>query len=151
MLSRLIYVSEAADALNLPAVEAILAQARQKNRMRDISGMLLFDSKVFMQVIEGDAQKLTDLYGRISQDVRHRRLKLLEFSAIDERRFGAWAMDFAGGGEGNRAVFLRYSSSSLFQPYELSAINALAILTELAGNRVDTVPAAQREAMSALT
>jgi hypothetical protein len=138
MLARLIYVSEAADALNLPAVEAILQQARQKNRLRDISGMLLFDAKAFLQVIEGDPQKLTDLYGRIAQDTRHWRLKLIEFTAIAERRFGAWAMDFAGGGSSNREVFLRYSSGSSFLPYELSAGSALAILTALAGNRVET-------------
>lgn len=135
MLARLIYVSEATDALNLPAVEAILQQARQKNRLRDISGMLLFDAKAFLQVIEGDPQKLTDLYGRIAQDTRHRRLKLLEFTAISERRFGAWAMDFAGAGSSNREVFLRYSAASSFQPYELNAGNALAILEALAGQQ----------------
>lgn len=137
MLARLIYVSEATDALNLPAVEAILQQARQKNRMRDISGMLLFDAKAFLQVIEGDPQKLTDLYGRIAQDTRHRRLKLLEFAAITERRFGAWAMDFAGAGSSNREIFLRYSAASVFQPYELNAGNALAILDALASQRGD--------------
>lgn len=156
MLARLIYVSEAADALNLPAVEAILQQARHKNRLRDISGMLLFDCKAFLQVIEGDPQKLTDLYGRIAQDTRHRRLKLLEFTAIAERRFGAWAMDFAGAGSINREVFLRYSSGSSFLPYDMSAGSALAILCALASQRGEpvspvghpTTPACCSEAMS---
>jgi hypothetical protein len=150
MLSRLIYVSEAADALTLPAVEAILAMARPKNRLRDISGMLLFDSQAFMQVMEGDPQKVTDLFGRISQDTRHRRVKLLEFTAISERRFGAWSMDFAGASDSNRAIFLRYSSSSSFQPYELCAGTALAILTALADNRIEASAGSPREALSAL-
>jgi hypothetical protein len=148
MLARLIYVSEATDALNLQAVDGILLQARQKNRLRDVSGMLLFDCKAFLQVIEWDPQRLTDLYGRIAQDTRHRRLKLLEFTEVAERRFGAWAMDFAGSGSSNREVFLRYSRSSSFEPYELAASNALAILSALASNRVETTapPAAALEA-----
>jgi hypothetical protein len=131
MLARLIYVSEAAAALNPDDVERILQRARQKNRLHDVSGMLLFDSKAFLQVIEGDALALSDLYGRLTQDSRHTRLKILEFTEVPQRLFGDWAMGFAGAGSENRPVFLRHSSSSQFKPYELGAAGALAVLVAL--------------------
>jgi hypothetical protein len=131
MLAHLIYVSEAVEAMTPADVETILLQARQKNRLRDITGMLVFDRRAFLQVIEGDAQRLTDLYARISQDTRHQRLKLLQFGALAERKFGDWNMGFAGSGGTSRRVLLRYTASSVFAPYELDASAALALLISL--------------------
>jgi hypothetical protein len=132
MLARLIYVSEASEALTPHDVETILQTARLKNKLRDITGMLVFDRRAFLQVVEGDAQRLTDLYGRISQDTRHHRQKLLQFCDLPERQFSDWTMGFAGSGGTSRRVLLRYTASSVFAPYELRAEAALALLLALA-------------------
>ncbi|MFM2069149.1 MAG: hypothetical protein RLZZ584_4058 [Pseudomonadota bacterium] len=148
MLARLIYVSEAAEAMTPADVDAILKTARQRNKLRDITGMLVFDRRAFLQVIEGDAQHLTDLYGRIAQDPRHRRLRLLQFGALAERQFGDWSMGFAGSGGTSRRVLMRYTASSAFAPYELDAAAALALLVALARTE-SHAPAAEPELAAA--
>jgi len=141
MLARLIYVSEAIEGITIADVEKILSLARRSNQLHDISGMLLFNRESFLQVIEGDAEVLTSLYGRISKDTRHRRLKLLEFGEVAQRLFDEWSMQFAGESDSNRHVFLRHTASSHFKPYELNAGRALALLLGLA--RPGAVTAAQ--------
>lgn len=129
MLSRLIYASEAAESLNPDKVEALLAQARVNNERRDLTGMLIFNSRCFLQALEGDRETLSALYGRLTQDSRHRRLLLLSFEAIGERQFPGWSMGFAAADASHRTEYLRFGASSLFDPYRLTAPAALGLLT----------------------
>ena len=130
MLSRLIYASEAAEALDPPKVQALLEHARAANRLRDITGMLLFDSKNFLQVLEGDRQVLSDLYGRFVHDPRHRRLLLIGMEAIGERLFADWSMGFAAAQPSRRSLYLRHGSTGNFEPHRLGNQAALALLLE---------------------
>lgn len=132
MLARLIYVSEAAAGIALGEVEAILKVARQKNHADDISGMLLFDRQSFLQCLEGDAEKLTGLLGRLVKDARHQRVKLLHFGAAAERHFCDWTMGFAGESAHNQQIYLRHTASRHFLPHDLHADNALALLLGMA-------------------
>jgi hypothetical protein len=131
MLARLIYVSEAAKAMKPGDLEGILTVARQKNRLIDVSGMLLYDHDGFLQVLEGDALALSGLFLGIGQDPRHKRIKLLEFRELAQRQFGDWAMSFASASKSNRQIFLRHTAAGRFLPYDLNAASALAVLLEL--------------------
>ena len=131
MLHRLIYASEAADNLTPDSVQALLDNARRRNRQRDISGMLAFDSRYFLQAIEGDRQVLSDLYGKLVQDTRHKRLLLIGFEPIACRTFSDWSMGFASADAQRRRLYLRHGPSARFEPHGLNAIPALALLTEL--------------------
>jgi hypothetical protein len=131
MLYRLIYASEAADDLTPDSVQTLLDNARRRNRLRDISGMLVFDSRYFLQVIEGDRQVLSDLYGKLVQDTRHQRLLLIGFEPIVHRTFSDWSMGFAAADAQRRRLYLRHSPSARFEPHSLNATSALALLTEL--------------------
>ena len=95
MLTRLIYASEAAAALNPESVQALLEQARAANQQREITGLLAFDSQVFMQVLEGPREQVSALFLRIAADRRHKRVVVLDARSVDERHFGAWSMAFA--------------------------------------------------------
>ena len=130
MLSRLIYASEAAEALDPPKVQALLDHARAANRLRDITGMLIFDSRNFLQVIEGDRQLLSDLYGRFVHDTRHRRLLLISSEEIGERLFSEWSMGFAAAQPSRRGLYLRHGSTGNFEPHQLGSQAALALLLE---------------------
>ena len=112
-------------------LEDILNVARQKNHLSDISGMLLYDHEGFLQVLEGDAQVLSDLLLSIGQDTRHKRVRLLEFREVAQRHFGDWAMGFASACKSHRQIFLRHTAAGRFLPYDLSAASALAVLVEL--------------------
>lgn len=131
MLIRLIYASEATEPMGPGTVESLLAHARRKNRLHDLTGLLAFDSRYFLQVLEGDRQLVSDLYGRLVQDPRHKRLVLLQADPIAERNFFNWSMGFVAADAMGRERLLRHSASSRFEPHQMRASAATALLTEL--------------------
>lgn len=134
MLTRLMYASETAAALNPAALQALLDHARAANERRNITGMLTFDSRYFLQVLEGDRQVVSDVFGRIAADPRHRRVELLEVAATDERRFARWSMAFAAADAPRRDLFLRWGTQPDFNPYTMTAPAAYALLSALNSN-----------------
>ena len=131
MLMRLIYASETAVALSPLAVQNIVETARAANRRRHITGALAFDSRSFLQVLEGEREAVSDLFCRIAKDPRHQRVQLLESLAVDERLFGHWAMGFAAADTPGRETFLRFSGDDTFSPLNLTAKGALGLLLAL--------------------
>ena len=131
MLSRLIYASEVAQRLAPEGLQALLATARRCNRLHDISGMLVFDSQYFLQAIEGSRASLSQLYSNLVRDPRHKRLLLLSFESIEQRSFSDWTMGFAAADASHKRLYLRHGPSARFDPYQLRAPGALALLTEL--------------------
>lgn len=131
MLIRLIYASETAATMGPAEVESLLADARRKNHLHDITGLLVFDSRHFLQVLEGGRQAISDLYGRLAQDPRHQRILLLQAEPIGQRSFVGWSMGFVAADALGRTKMLRHGSSSQFNPFQMTASAALALLTEL--------------------
>ena len=74
------------------AIEAILATSREHNPSWGITGILCYGGGIFLQAIEGGRSAVSDLYGHIQRDVRHKDVELLHFEEISERRFGGWTM-----------------------------------------------------------
>ena len=67
-----IYCSAALDSgLSKEALEEILEQSRTNNAKAGITGILLFDSGAFFQVLEGGDEAVEALYARIQGDPRH--------------------------------------------------------------------------------
>jgi hypothetical protein len=132
MLTRLIYASEATEPLHAGGIEDILRTARAKNRLKDITGLLMFDHRHFLQVLEGDRQHLSDLYGSLARDPRHRHLLIMQCVPIDERQFADWNMGFAPSDSARQRLLLRHTASSQFEPQRLTASTALTLLLALA-------------------
>lgn len=91
---QLIYTSDATLTFTDEMLRALLAQAQRRNEQAGLTGVLLYNDAHFVQVLEGQADALDDLYGRLLRDVRHHDLMLLARGPIAARRFGAWAMSF---------------------------------------------------------
>ena len=128
MLTRLIYASETTEALTPAAVQHIVDRARLNNTRRHLSGLLLFDSRSFLQVLEGHRAALSELFGRIATDPRHRRIELLEVTPVHERRFARWSMGFAAADAAHGELFLRFGGAPEFNPHAMSAAGALGLL-----------------------
>lgn len=131
MLVRLLYASRAVDP-SPTVVNSILASARQHNQQTGITGVLAYGGGVFMQAIEGGRQAVSDLYGTIQRDARHKDVALLHFEEIQERRFGGWTMGLVDVGRVNASVLLKYSERAVLDPYAVSGKVSLALLDELA-------------------
>lgn len=136
MLVRLIYASEANGKIGVDMVKQILAKAQAKNDQNDLTGMLVFNSKYFLQAIEGSPARINHLYNVLMRDPRHKNLFILGYEHISERIYGEWRMGYATLTEANKRTFLKYSSTSVFNPYDLTAENALRFMTDLQSAKI---------------
>lgn len=130
MLVRLLYASRAVDS-STSAIEAILAQSRQHNPVSGITGILCYGGGIFLQAIEGGRMAVSELYGRIQKDPRHKDVVLLDYEEISERRFGGWTMGVVNLLKLNQSVLLKYSEKPELDPYVVSGKVSLALLEEL--------------------
>ncbi|CAN5128097.1 hypothetical protein BH10PSE12_BH10PSE12_12170 [soil metagenome] len=99
-LFQLIYISTAREGLGVGDCRAILDEARNGNARLNITGLLLFNSKRFVQVLEGAEGDVRAIYARIEADRRHHGLVVVGESSLEEREFGQWAMAFDDGESG---------------------------------------------------
>lgn len=130
MLVRLLYASRAVDRSEA-AIEAILSQSRHFNPTSGITGILCYGGGIFLQAIEGGRSPVSELYGHIQQDKRHKDVVLLHYEEIEERRFGGWTMGQVNMSKINTSILLKYAEKPELDPYAVSGKVSLALLEEL--------------------
>ncbi len=130
MLVRLLYASRAVDT-SPEAIDTILAKSRQSNPTCGITGILCYGGGIFLQAIEGGRMAVSDLYGHIQKDVRHKDVVLLHYEEISERRFGGWTMGQVNMSKINTSILLKYAEKPELDPYSVSGKVSLALLEEL--------------------
>lgn len=130
MLVRLLYASRAIDS-HPDAIEAILTQSRHYNPTCGITGILCYGGGIFLQAIEGGRMAVSELYGHIQKDVRHKDVVLLHYEEITERRFGGWTMGQVNMSKINTNILLKYAEKPELDPYSVSGKVSLALLEEL--------------------
>ena len=130
MLVRLLYCSRAVDD-SPHAVEAILDKAREHNPVSGITGILCYGGGIFLQAIEGGRMQVSELFGTIQKDPRHKDVALLHYEEILERRFGGWTMGQVNISKLNHTILLKYSEKPELDPYAVSGKVSLALLEDL--------------------
>lgn len=94
-LVQCIYCSASTNAaLTEQSLQEILAKSRQNNAGLDVTGMLLYDSGSFIQVLEGDRPVVEALFEKINRDRRHDRVTKLVLEPIEKRAFAEWSMGY---------------------------------------------------------
>ncbi len=133
MLVRLMYASRAVPAIDQEELVAILKQSKVNNPKLGVTGVLCacFDSRVFMQVLEGGRSAVNQLYNRIAVDPRHTDVELLSYDEISERRFAGWSMGQVNMARLNPALLLKYSECAKLDPYAVSGKVSVALFDEL--------------------
>jgi hypothetical protein len=130
MLVRLLYASRAVDT-SAQAIDAILSQSRQSNPLCGITGILCYGGGIFLQAIEGGRMAVSELFGHIQKDSRHKDVVLLHYEEISERRFGGWTMGQVNMSRINVSILLKYAERPELDPYSVSGSVSLALLEEL--------------------
>lgn len=130
MLVRLLYASRVIDTSD-EAISAILAQSRKHNPECGITGILCYGGDIFLQAIEGGRMAVSELYGHIQRDPRHKDVVLLHYEEISERRFGGWTMGQVNTSKVNTTILLKYAEKAVLDPYSVSGKVSLALLEEL--------------------
>lgn len=93
-LTHLIYCSAATPEFNPADLKSILHIARSKNAQQSVTGMLLYTSGSFFQVLEGDEARLAELFVRLALDPRHKNVTRIIHEPIVRRSFGDWTMGY---------------------------------------------------------
>lgn len=91
----LIYKSKMAPDLTHDRIRSMLYRARDFNKKNNISGCIFYGNSRFLQMIEGEKDKILELYNqRIKKDIRHHSVELLLNEKTPKRLFKEWSMVF---------------------------------------------------------
>ena len=93
---QIIYSSKSATPMQMDDLEDILESARESNAEVGISGALVYADGIFLQVLEGKAEDVQELMGRISKDVRHESVTVLKRGEVPAALFNEWTMAYVG-------------------------------------------------------
>lgn len=93
-MMQLIYISTTSIEPTASELLYLLEQARSRNFQRHITGMLLYSNRTYLQVIEGEAKDVREVYGAICKDPRNEGQVILREAEIINRDFPDWSMGF---------------------------------------------------------
>ena len=134
MLIQLTYASRTSRLLGPADVKDILGASQRNNARAGITGALCLNHGIFLQQLEGDRAAVNALYHRLLKDSRHRDPEVLDLNEIPHRRFTGWSMGLIASLEANRQLFLKYSSSTEFDPFSMSTLTLRSFFDEILQN-----------------
>ena len=88
----MVYLSRAARVITRGELEDLMLGAQYRNEKCGITGMLLYDSGNFAQVLEGPHNVVQTLFEKINQDPRHSRAAIISQWEVQSRDFDGWSM-----------------------------------------------------------
>jgi len=92
---QLVYASAATAPFSPQDLDHLLRRARPRNDLYKVTGLLLYHSGSFLQVLEGPEAGVDAIYAHIVRDRRHSAAKVLSRLPITRREFENWSMAFA--------------------------------------------------------
>jgi hypothetical protein len=131
MLVRLLYASHSVKTVTAATIESILEQSRKHNPKLGITGILCQSGDTFMQVLEGGRTAVNLLYNDIVRDPRHKNVVVLHYEEVEQRQFAGWTMGQVNLAKVNPSTLLKYSETTLLDPYSMSGRASMALLEEL--------------------
>jgi hypothetical protein len=108
----------------------ILAVSRRNNQRDGLTGYLVFDGTWFMQILEGDHEKVMAALVRIRFDSRHSDVTVINTREIRVRSFPQWSMGGSVKTPAMRAIFRRHGLDRL-DPAVVTAPSVLALAMDL--------------------
>lgn len=91
MINQYVYISTA-QGLSRGDIEAILETCARKNVAHEITGLLLYNGRNFLQLLEGEKAALDPLMATIEADPRHLGVAMLHKGEVEARVCPQWAM-----------------------------------------------------------
>lgn len=97
-----VYISTA-EALSPEDIAAILAACQRNNALRDVTGLLFYNGRNFLQLLEGEEDSLAWVMHRIEKDPRHHGISRLYDEPASARACPDWLMKRIALGEAGEA------------------------------------------------
>ena len=93
-LHEIVYVSLASEEMTSQELEALLIWCRLQNEKSQVTGVLIYHQREFLQLLEGEADVVTALFEKIEFDQRHQQVYKIWDGPISERSYPRWSMAF---------------------------------------------------------
>jgi len=90
----LIYISSATNQPSENELIDLLEQSRARNKKQHITGLLLYNKSIYMQLLEGEYNDVHDIFSSIQNDSRNTGVAKLLEEGIIQRDFPDWNMGF---------------------------------------------------------
>lgn len=94
MITHLLYKSFTSGDLAPKQIQDILEASRTNNERDQLTGILLYRSRTFLQLLEGDEAAISKCMARIRTDRRHYGASTILKVTSDRRIFPQWQMGF---------------------------------------------------------
>ena len=107
-LYRIAYKSTVGKQITKAEIRQILASSENNNQRDNLTGALLFNSGVFLQILEGRRAKINRLLERLSGDPRHKEIEYIGLEPIADRIFPKWSMALIEDNSVTRGILLKY-------------------------------------------
>ena len=73
-------------------VEALAIHSARNNSAHNVTGLLAYNTRSFIQLLEGDEATVRDIMGRIEVDDRHSGVTIIRREERPERECPDWSM-----------------------------------------------------------
>lgn len=92
MITHLLYRSVSKGELPTKQLQSILEKSKANNERDEISGILLYRGKMFLQLIEGSEAAVAKTFARVRTDSRHYDVGIMMKIETEARIFPHWTM-----------------------------------------------------------
>ncbi|OGX86883.1 BLUF domain-containing protein [Hymenobacter glacialis] len=133
---QLLYTSTATAPFTELALVDLLDKARLNNQQQSITGLLLHHDGKFMQVLEGDAERVEALFAIIAADPRHNNVFLVSQGEVSGRQFPDWSMGFVPMGESDFDEVVGYLNPNSSVAFMVRTMRAAPALQQLLQNHI---------------
>ena len=91
---QIVYYSEATKLFTEQEIIELLIKANQYNSARGITGCLVYANNKFIQILEGEHDKVVELYEKIKKDPRHKNILTVIEMSVSQKLFANLGMGF---------------------------------------------------------
>jgi hypothetical protein len=91
-LKSLLYVSRCTAPLDDAQIFRLYKTAVENNAIEGLTGVLIHDGNVFLQLLEGGEEAVAAMMARLRADPRHCDIEVRDERVIARRSFGSWNM-----------------------------------------------------------
>ncbi len=88
----LIYISAAKLGVDEVEMHEILTESVRNNELHELTGLLVYNDGMFIQMLEGGRTSVELIYEKIKKDVRHFDVRTLSDGNSTKRHFPNWRM-----------------------------------------------------------
>lgn len=117
-MRQLLYTSTAAGPPLADRIATILVSSRRNNERDGLTGLLWTDGTRFLQVLEGEPERVGDAFERIKRDERHRAVVVLHDREVGIRTFGRWSMALVDDSDERMAAALATADPTVRATFE---------------------------------